>query len=144
MRFMVQVRADRDSEAGVMPGRELVAAMGKFNAAMIEAGIMLAADGLHPSAKGARISFAGGTPTVIEPPFAAPSELIAGFWIIQVPSKAAAIEWAKRVPFQAGIIEIRQLFEASDFPAEILPAEEAAREQAWRDAQQSKAAPRSS
>ena len=143
MRFILQVRADRDTEAGVLPTKELVAAMGQFNEAMMAAGIMLAADGLHPSSKGARISFAGGKPTVIEPPFADPKELIAGFWIIDVASKEAAIDWAKRAPFGDGLIEIRQVFEASDFPPEILPAEDAAREQARRDEQQRHSAPRS-
>jgi hypothetical protein len=136
MRFMLQVRADRDTEAGVMPSKELVAAMGRFNEEMIKAGIMLAGEGLHPSSKGARISFAKGKPSVIEPPFATPDELIAGFWIIDVASKAAAIDWARRAPFVDGIIEIRQVFEAADFPPEILPPEDAEREQAWRDAQQ--------
>ena len=136
MRFMLQVRADDKSEAGVMPSRELIEAMGKFNEAMIEAGIMLAADGLHPSTKGARIVFSDAGPRVVEPPFAEPSELIAGFWIIDVKSRQEAIDWAKRVPFgPGGLIEIRQVFEASDFPADILPPEEAAREQAWRDGQ---------
>jgi hypothetical protein len=142
MRFMLQVRADRDTEAGVLPTKELVAAMGRFNEEMIRAGIMLAADGLHASSKGARVSFAGGKPSVIEPPFADPKELIAGFWIIDVASKEAAIDWARRAPFGDGIIEIRQLFEASDFPPEILSAEDAAREQAWRDGQQRNSAPR--
>jgi hypothetical protein len=142
MRFMLQVRADKDTEAGVMPSKELVAAMGKFNAEMIEAGVMLAADGLHPSSKGARVSFAGGKPKLIEPPFAEPNELIAGFWIIDVKSKEAAIDWARRAPFEGGAIEIRQVFEASDFPPEILPAEDAARETAWRAGQQRNSAPR--
>src|SRR5205085_2725741 len=128
MRFMLQVRANRDSETGKMPSRELVAAMGKFNEEMIKAGVMLAGEGLHPSSKGARVSFAGGKPSVQQPPFAAPNELIAGFWMIQVPSKEAAIDWARHVPFQDGVVEIRQVFEASDFPADIVPPEEAARE----------------
>ena len=136
MRFMLQVRANKDSEAGVMPSKELVAAMGKFNEQMIEAGVMLAADGLHPSSKGARVSFAGGKPKLIEPPFAEPTELIAGFWIIDVKSKDEAIDWARRAPFEGGTIEIRQVFEAADFPPEILPVEDAARERAWREAQQ--------
>ena len=138
MRFMLQVRANHDSEAGKLPSAELVAAMGRFNEEMIKAGVMLAGEGLHPSSKGAQIVFTGGSPTVQQPPFAAPSELIAGFWIIEVPSKDAAVEWARRVPFQEGVIEIRQVFEASDFPAEILPPEEAAKEQAWRGALQSR------
>lgn len=145
MRFMLQVRADRDSEAGKMPSAELVAAMGRFNEEMINAGIMLAGEGLHPSSKGACIVYAGGAPRLVEPPFAEPNELIAGFWIIQVESRQAAIDWAKRAPFGEGaVVEIRQVFEASDFPADILPPEEAAKEQAWRDAQQARTAPRSS
>ena len=142
MRFMLQVRADPDSEAGKMPSRELVEAMGRFNEEMIKAGVMLAGEGLHPSSKGVRVSFAAGKPTVHEPPFAAPNELIAGFWIIQVPSKEAAIDWARRVPFHEGEIDIRQVFEVSDFPADILPAGEAATEQAHRDALQAKSTPR--
>ena len=136
MRFMVQVRATRDSEAGKMPSAELVAAMGRFNEEMIKAGIMLAGEGLQPSEKGARILFTGGKPRVVEPPFASPRELIAGFWIIDVASKEAAIDWATRAPFEEGEIEIRPLFEVADFPPDILPPEEAAKEQAWRDAQQ--------
>jgi hypothetical protein len=144
MRFMLQVRASRDSEAGKMPSAELVAAMGKFNEEMMNAGIMLAGEGLHPSSKGARIVFAGGAPKLVEPPFSEPNELISGFWIIQVQSRAAAIDWARRAPFEEGaVVEIRQVFEASDFPADILPPEGAAKEQAWRDAQQAKTASRS-
>lgn len=136
MRFMLQVRADEKSESGAMPSRELIVAMGEFNQAMIDAGIMLAGEGLHPSAKGARIVFSDTGPRIVEPPFAGPSELIAGFWIIQVASRQEAIDWARRVPFGPGaVIEIRQIFEASDFPADILPPDEAAREQAWRDGQ---------
>jgi hypothetical protein len=142
MRFMLQVRASRDSEAGKMPSKELIAAMGRFNEEMIKAGVMLAGEGLHPSSKGARVSFAGGKPTVTQGPFANVDELVSGFWMIQVGSKEEAIDWARRVPFEDGVIEIRQVFEASDFPAEILPPEEAAREQAWRDQQQRKSAPR--
>ena len=142
MRFMLQVRASRDSEAGKMPSKELIAAMGRFNEEMIKAGVMLAGEGLHPSSKGARVSFAGGKPTVTQGPFANVDEQVSGFWMIQVGSKEEAIDWARRVPFEDGVIEIRQVFEASDFPAEILPPEEAAREQAWRDQQQRKSAPR--
>src|SRR5947209_17342348 len=127
MRFMLQVKADRDSEAGTMPSRELIAAMGKFNETMIQAGIMLAGEGLHPSSKGARIVYSQGGSRVVEPPFAEPNELIAGFWIIQVGSRQEAIDWTRRAPFGPGaVVEIRQIFEASDFPAEILPPEEAA------------------
>jgi hypothetical protein len=141
MRFMLQVRADEKTETGAMPSAELVAAMGRFNQEMVDAGIMRAADGLHPSSKGARISFAGGTPKVVEPPFAAPNELIAGFWMIDVKSREAAIDWARRAPFPDGEIEIRQVYEVTDFPADILPPDEAAREQAWRDEQQRKTRP---
>ena len=144
MRFMVQVRATGDSEAGKMPSAELVAAMGTFNEEMMNAGIMLAGEGLHPTSKGARIVVAGGAPKVVAPPFAGPDELVSGFWIIEVDSLQAAIGWAKRAPFGEGqVLEIRQVFEASDFPADILPPEEAAKEQAWRDAQQARTTQRS-
>lgn len=133
MRFMLQVRANPDSEAGIMPSRDLVAAMGKFNQSMIDAGIMLAGEGLHPSSQGARIAYQGDKRTVIDGPFASPDELIAGFWIIDVRSKDEAINWARRAPFQGGVVEVRQVFEAADFPSEIMPPEEAEREQAWRD-----------
>ena len=134
MRFMMLVKASKESEAGVMPSRELVAAMGKYNEELINAGAMLAGDGLHPSSKGARVKFQNGKTIVIDGPFAETKELLAGYWVIQVKSKEEALEWAKRIPFCEGEeVEIRQLFDASDFPADILPPEEAAREQAWRD-----------
>ena len=133
MRFMMQVRADKNSEAGVLPTKELVAAMGKFNEAMAKAGVMLAGDGLQPSSKGARVTFSGVKRTVSEGPFPEAKELIAGFWMIRVKSKQEAIEWAKRVPFADGeVVEVRQVFEASDFPPEILPAKDAAREEDLR------------
>lgn len=141
MRFMLQVRATGDSEAGKMPSRELIAAMGRFNEEMLKAGVMLAGEGLHPTSRGSRVSFAGGKPTVAQGPFPNVDELVSGFWIIQVASKEEAIDWARRVPFEDGVIEIRQVFEASDFPAESLPPEDAAREQAWRDRQQGKTGP---
>jgi hypothetical protein len=141
MRFMMLVKADKNTEAGVLPSKELVAAMGQFNEAMVNAGVLLAGEGLHPTSKGARIQFSGGKRTVIDGPFTETKELVAGFWIIQVQSKAEAIEWASRVPFADDeVIEVRQVVEASDFPPEILPPEAAAREQAWRDEQQRKAA----
>jgi len=141
MRFMLLVKADKNTEAGVLPSKELVAAMGQFNEEMVTAGVLLAAEGLHPSSKGARLTFSGGKRTVIDGPFAETKELVAGFWIIQVKSKAEAIEWASRVPFADDeVIEVRQVFEVSDFPPEILPPEATAREQAWRDEQQRKAA----
>ncbi|HEX6442534.1 MAG TPA: YciI family protein [Stellaceae bacterium] len=142
MRFMLQVRASRDSEAGKMPSKELIAAMGRFNEEMMKAGVMLAGEGLHPTSRGARVSFVGGKPTIAQGPFPNVDELVSGFWIIQVGSKEEAIEWARRVPFEDGVIEIRQVFEASDFPAEILPPEDAAREEAWRDEQQRRDPPR--
>jgi hypothetical protein len=127
MRFMLLVKADQNTEAGVLPSKELVAAMGQFNEEMVKAGVLLAAEGLHPSSKGARLKFSGGERTVIDGPFPETKELVAGFWIIQVKSKAEAIEWALRVPFADDeVIEVRQVFEASDFPPEILPPEAAA------------------
>lgn len=118
MRFMVIVKATKDSEAGVMPSEELLLAMGKFNEEMVKAGIMLAGDGLQPSSKGARIRFDGDKRTVVEGPFAETKELVAGFWIIQVKSLDEAIAWMKRCPNphnDGGELEIRQLYELSDF-----------------------------
>jgi len=135
---MVLVKADRDSEAGVMPSKKLLADMGQFNEEMMKAGVMLAGEGLHPSSTGARVSFSGGKPTVKDGPFS--GDLIAGFWLIQVPSKADAVAWVSRAPFQTGQLEIRQVFEASDFPAEVFPPEEVAREQAMRDERQKRSA----
>lgn len=118
MRFMVIVKATKESEAGVMPSEELLLAMGKFNEEMVNAGIMLAGDGLQPSAKGVRIKFDGEKRIVVNGPFADTNELVAGFWIIQVKSLAEAIEWMKRCPNphnDGGELEIRQLYELSDF-----------------------------
>jgi hypothetical protein len=140
MRFMMLVKANQDSEAGVLPSREIVAAMGKYNEELIKAGVMLAGEGLQASSKGARVSFSGEKRTVTDGPFAETKELIAGYWLIQVKSKEEAIEWASRVPFEDGEIEIRQVFETSDFPPEILPPEEAERERALLEEQQRKAA----
>jgi hypothetical protein len=143
MRFMVLVKANKNPEAGVFPSKELVAAMGKFNEEMNKAGVLLAGEGLHPSSKGARIKFSGDKRTVTDGPFAETKELLAGFWLIQVQSKAEAIAWASRAPFPDGEeIEVRQVFEASDFPPESLPPEEAAREQALRDELERKAGKR--
>jgi hypothetical protein len=138
MRFMVIVKATPNSEAGIMPGEKLLAAMGAFNEELVKAGIMLAGEGLQPSSKGARVRFAGGTRTVIDGPFTETKELIAGFWLWQCKSKAEAIEWVKRcpdpMPGEESVIEIRQVFEADDFGAELTPAlreqEERLREQA--------------
>jgi hypothetical protein len=131
---MILVKASKESEAGVMPSRELIEAMGKYNEELVNSGVMLAGDGLHPSSKGARVKFSGGKQTVIDGPFAETKELLAGYWIFQVNSKEEAIEWVKKIPFTDGEeVEIRQLFETSDFPADVLTPEEAAREQALRD-----------
>jgi hypothetical protein len=125
MRFMVMVRATKDSEAGVMPEEKLLADMGKFNEELVQAGVMLAGEGLQPSSTGARVRFSGSKRTVIDGPFAETKELIAGFWLWQVKSRAEAIEWVKRCPnpFPHGDseIEIRQVFEAEDFGAEFTP-----------------------
>ena len=125
MRFMVLVRATRDSEAGMLPDEKLLADMGKFNEELVKAGVMLAGEGLHPSSKGARVKFSGTKRTVIDGPFAETKELIAGYWLWQVKSKEEAIEWVKRspnpFPGQDSEIEIRQLYEAEDFGAEFTP-----------------------
>src|SRR5712691_11202128 len=142
MRFMMIVKANKDSEAGVLPRKEMLAAMGKYNEELAKAGVMLAGEGLQASSKGARITFTGSKRTVTDGPFTETKELVAGFWLIQVKSKEEAIEWAKRVPFKDGeVLEIRQVFEASDFPPEIFPPEDAAREQQLRDELQRKTKP---
>jgi hypothetical protein len=125
MRFMILVKATKDSEAGVLPDEKLLAAMGKFNEALVKAGVMLAGEGLHPSSKGARVRFAGTKRTVIDGPFTETKELIAGFWLWQVKSREEAMEWVKRIPNPSSAgeseIEIRQVFEAEDFGAELTP-----------------------
>ncbi len=125
MRFMVMIKATKDSEAGVMPSERLLTEMGKYNEELVKAGVMLAGEGLHPSSKGARVRFSGSKRTVIDGPFTEAKELIAGFWLIQVKSKEEAIEWVKRCPnpFEGGEseIEIRQVFEAEDFGPELTP-----------------------
>lgn len=119
MRFMLIVKANRDSEAGILPSPELLAEMGKFNEEMVNAGVLVAGEGLHPSAKGARVHFADGTRTVTKGPFAATQELVAGFWIIEAKSLEEAIEWARRapnpMPGQRAEIEVRQVYSADDF-----------------------------
>ena len=118
MRFMVMVKANRDTEQGIMPSTELLTAMGNYNEELVKAGIMLAGEGLQPSAKGARVRFSGDKRTVVDGPFAETKELVAGFWIFQVKSLAEAIEWVKRCPNPTGEeseIEIRQIFEIEDF-----------------------------
>jgi hypothetical protein len=121
MRFMVLVKANQDSEAGVLPSEALLTAMGKYNEELAKAGVLLAGEGLHPSSKGARVRFSGGKQTVIDGPFTEAKELIAGFWLWQVGSKAAAIEWLKRAPFEDTEVEIRQVFEAEDFGPALTP-----------------------
>jgi hypothetical protein len=125
MRFMVMVKATKDSEAGVMPSSQLLAEMGKFNEELVKAGVMLAGEGLQPSSKGVRVRFSGNKRTVIDGPFAETKELVAGFWLWQCKSKEEAIEWVKRCPSpfpgQESEIEIRQVFEAEDFGAEFTP-----------------------
>jgi hypothetical protein len=122
MRFMVIVKANEESEAGVMPSQEILAEMGKYNEELVKAGVMLAGEGLHPSSKGVRIRFDGKKRTVIDGPFAETKELIAGFWLIQAKSRDEAIEWVKRAPFDGGTeIEVRQVFEEEDFGEEFTP-----------------------
>ena len=125
MRVMAIVKATEDSEAGVMPSEEMLTAMGKFNEELVKAGVMLGGEGLHPTSKGARVSFGGdGERTVIDGPFAETKELIAGFWLLQVRSFDEAVEWMKRCPNphdEPGAIEIRQVFEAEDFGEELTP-----------------------
>jgi len=125
MRFMVIVKATKNSEAGAMPSQRLLADMGKFNEELAKAGVLLAGEGLHPSSKGARVRFSGTKRTVVDGPFAETKELIAGFWLWQVKSKQEAIEWVQRCPHpmpgEDAEIEIRQVFEAEDFGAEFTP-----------------------
>jgi hypothetical protein len=122
MRVMVIVKANKDSEAGVLPSRELLSEMGKFNEELVKAGVMVAAEGLHASSKGVRVTFSGKTRTVIDGPFAETKELIAGFWLWRVKSMEDAIKWLKRAPFDGGVeIEIRQVFEAEDFGPAMTP-----------------------
>jgi hypothetical protein len=122
MRVMVIVKASKESEAGVLPGKELLTEMGKFNEQLVKAGIMLAMDGLHPTAKGKRVRFSGKTRTVIDGPFSETKELIGGYWLWQVRSMDEAVEWLKRAPFDGGTeIELRPVFEASDFGEEFTP-----------------------
>jgi len=136
MRFMIIIKATKDSEAGIMPSEQLLREMGQFNEDLVQAGVMLAGDGLHPSSKGARVRFSGSRRTVIDGPFAETKELIAGYWVWQCRSKEEAIEWVKRCPNPMpgeSEIEIRQVFEAEDFGAEFTPElrqqEEKVREQ---------------
>lgn len=142
MRFVVFVKATKDSEAGIMPSEKDFADMGKFNEEMAKAGVLLAGEGLHPSSKGARIRFQDDKRTVVDGPFSETKELVAGFWIIQTKSKAEAIEWMKRcpnpMPGQEGVIEIRQVYEAEDFGAEFTPELRAQEERILREAEKNK------
>jgi len=143
MRFMILVKATKDSEAGVMPSEQLLTEMGKFNEELVKAGVMLAGEGLQPSSKGARVKFSGSKRTVIDGPFAETKELIAGFWLWQVKSKKEAIEWVKRCPNPMkgeSEIEIRQVFEAEDFGAEFTPELRAQEERLRAQSQQLKKA----
>jgi hypothetical protein len=122
MRFMVIVKASKDSEAGIMPSTELLSAMGKFNQEMAKAGVMQAGEGLHPSSKGARLKYAGGSAAVSPGPFNLTNDLVAGFWLIQTKSLNEAIDWMKRAPFDGGAeIEIRQVFSPEDFGEALTP-----------------------
>src|SRR6185436_8903886 len=127
MRFMIIVKADKNSEAGALPDKKILTEMGKFNEQLVKAGVMLAGEGLHPSSKGARVRFAGGKQTVIDGPFSETKELVAGYWLWQVKSMDEAIEWLKRAPFgsddsdEAFEVEIRPVFEAADFGDEFTP-----------------------
>ena len=121
MRVMVIVKADQNSEAGVLPSKELLAEMGKYNEELAKAGVMLAGEGLQASSKGARVKFSGGKRSVIDGPFSETKELIAGFWLWQVRSMDEAVEWLKRAPFREGEVEIRQVFETEDFGEEFTP-----------------------
>jgi hypothetical protein len=122
MRVMVIVKASKESEAGILPDREILTKMGKYNEELVRAGVMLAADGLHPTSKGKRIKFSGEKRTVVDGPFAETKELVAGFWLWQVRSMEEAIEWLKRAPFDGGTeVEIRPVFEAEDFGANCTP-----------------------
>ncbi|HET7835211.1 YciI family protein [Variovorax ginsengisoli] len=122
MRFMVIVKASKESEAGVMPSQQLLTDMGNYNEALVKAGVLLAGEGLHPSSKGARMRFSGKERTVIDGPFSETKELIAGFWLWQVRSKEEALEWLRRAPFDDGVeLELRQVFEMDDFGAALTP-----------------------
>jgi hypothetical protein len=125
MRVMVIIKATKNSEAGIFPSEELLAAMGKYNEELVKAGVMLAGEGLHPSARGKRVTFAGGKKSVLDGPFSETKELIAGFWLWQVKSMDEAVEWVKRcpdpMPGEEAVIEIRPVFEAEDFGAEFTP-----------------------
>jgi hypothetical protein len=143
---MVLIKSDKNSETGIpltKETKEMFAAMGKFNEELVKAGVILAGEGLQPSSKGKRVRFSGKERKVTDGPFPETKELIGGFWLWQVKSMDEAVEWLKRAPFDGGAeVEIRQVYEASDFPAEVFPPEDAAREQELRDELQRKTAKR--
>ena len=135
MRVMVIVPGNKDSEAGVLPSKELLAEMGKFNEELVEAGVMLAGEGLHPTSKGVRVKFSGEKQTVIDGPFIESKELVAGFWLWQVESMEEAIDWLKRAPFGGGVeIEIRPVFETEDFGENLTPELKAQQERLRKQA----------
>ena len=141
MKFMVIVKADKDSEAGVMPSKELLTQMGNYNEELVKAGVMLEGEGLHPTSKGVRVRFDGSKRTVIEGPFSESKDLIAGYWLWQVRSKQEAIEWLKRAPFDGGAeVELRQVFDAEDFGAEFTPELRAQEERLRQQAEANKTA----
>ncbi|HET7274245.1 MAG TPA: YciI family protein [Longimicrobiaceae bacterium] len=121
MKFMMLVKASEESESGIMPTEEELRDMGNYNEELVNAGVMLAGEGLHPSSNGVRVDFKNGKPTVTDGPFAETKELLAGFWIIQVKSREEAVDWARRIPFKDGQVELRQVFEAEDFGEEFTP-----------------------
>jgi hypothetical protein len=122
MRFLVLVPGNSESEAGKMPGTELIAKMTKYNEELVNAGVMLAGEGLHPTSKAKRVKFAGGTPTVIDGPFTESKEIVAGYWIFKAASIEEAVDWVKKAPFDGGVqIDIRPIFEAEDFGTELTP-----------------------
>jgi len=138
MRFMILVKATKDSEAGIMPREELLAAMGQYNEELVKAGIMLAGEGLHPSSRGARVQFSGNQRSVVDGPFAETKELVAGFWLWNTKSLEEAIEWVKRCPNPMpgdSEIEIRQVFEAEDFGAEFTPELREQEKRVWAEAE---------
>lgn len=134
MRFMVMVRAHKDTEAGILPTEDVLTAMGRFNEELANAGVLLAAEGLHPSSRGARVRFSGKARTVTDGPFPELKELIAGFWLWQVGSKEEAIGWARRCPMEDAELEIRQVFEADDFGPALTPELREAEERLRREA----------
>lgn len=137
MRFIILVKATPETEAGVMPSSELIAAMGRYNETLIDAGVLLAGEGLQPSSKGARIKSVGGDIAVTDGPFVPADQLLAGFWLIQTKTRQEAIEWCRRIPLEEGQeVELRQVFEAYDFPLDSATEDHLAKEQAWREGTQ--------